>query len=203
VTSSPPLQFFILLVASWLRRHQGEAIEYLRAENRVLRARLGPKRLRFTDPERRLLAERGKPLGRRLLAEMASLATPETILRWYRESRGEYDGSRRGGPGRPRSHGDAVQQLLTMACDNPAWGYTRLRGALENLGLELGRSAIQRILKEHGIEPAPLRGKTMPSTAGSATALSRASPLLIARRPTGHCLDFGRRSGRCCSARGC
>jgi putative transposase len=39
-----------------LRRHQGEAIEYLRAENRVLRARLGPKRLRFSDSERRLLA---------------------------------------------------------------------------------------------------------------------------------------------------
>ena len=43
-----------------------------------------------------------------------------------------------------------------------SWGYTRLRGALENLGLGLGRSTIQRILKEYGIEPAPLRGKTMP-----------------------------------------
>ena len=49
-----------------------------------------------------------------------------------------------------------------MARENPSWGYTRLRGALENLGLHLGRSTIQRILKEHGIEPAPLRGKTMP-----------------------------------------
>jgi hypothetical protein len=44
-----PLPFVILLVASWLRRRRGEAIEYLRAENRVLRARLDPKRLRFTD----------------------------------------------------------------------------------------------------------------------------------------------------------
>jgi len=49
----------IFLVASWLARH-GEAIEYLRAENRVLRDRLGPKRLRFTDAERRLLAEKGR-----------------------------------------------------------------------------------------------------------------------------------------------
>ena len=48
-----------------------------------------------------------------------------------------------------------------MARENPSWGYTRLRGALENLGLHLGRSTIQRRLKEHGIEPAPLRGKTM------------------------------------------
>jgi len=44
----------------------------------------------------------------------------------------------------------------------PRGGYTRLRGALKNLGLDLGRSTIQRILKEYGIEPPPLRGKTMP-----------------------------------------
>jgi transposase len=164
VTSAAPLQFLILLVASWIGRRQGEAIEYLRAENRVLRARLGPKRIRFTDAERRLLAEKGKPLGRKLLAEMASLATPDTILRWYREQVAtKYDGSRtRGGPGRPASRCDKVQQLLTMARENPSWGYTRLRGALENLGFDLGRSTIQRILAEHGIEPAPLRGRTMP-----------------------------------------
>jgi hypothetical protein len=95
VTSAAPLQFLILLVASWIGRRQGEAIEYLRAENRVLRARLGHKRLRFGDGERRLLAQKGKPLGRKLLAEMASLATPETILRWYREQvAAKYDGSR-------------------------------------------------------------------------------------------------------------
>ena len=49
-----------------------------------------------------------------------------------------------------------------MARENPSWGYTRLRGALQNLGFNLGRSTIQRILKEDRIEPAPLRGKTMP-----------------------------------------
>jgi putative transposase len=159
-----PLHFLILLVGSWISRQQGEAIEYLRAENRVLRARVGGKRLRFTDAERRLLAEKGRALGQRLLSEMATLATPETILRWYRERvAAKYDGSRaRGALGRPRAHGAMVGQLLTMARENPSWGYTRLRGALMNLGCDLGRSTIQRILNEHGIEPAPLRGKTMP-----------------------------------------
>jgi hypothetical protein len=146
--------FLILLVASWLRRHQGEAIEYLRAENRVLRGRVGPKRLRFNDAERRLLGAKGKPLGRKLLGEVASLATPDTILRWYRERvAAKYDGSRtRCFQGRPRSHRDKIAPLLTMARDNPSWGYTRLRGELENLGLDLGRSTIARILKENGIE---------------------------------------------------
>jgi putative transposase len=165
VTSAAPLHFLILLVAGWIGRRQGEAIEYLRAENRVLRGRLGPKRLRFADAERRLLAQKGKPLGRKLLAEMASLATPATILRWYREQvAAKYDGTRtRARPGRPPTRADKVTQLLTrMARENPSWGYTRLRGALENLGFDLGRSTIQRILTEHGIEPAPLRGKTMP-----------------------------------------
>jgi hypothetical protein len=54
-----------------------------------------------------------------------------------------------------------------MARENPTWGYTRLRGALRNLGSDLGRSTIQRILKEHGIEPAPLRGRTMPWKTGA------------------------------------
>jgi putative transposase len=76
-----PLQFLVLLLGSWISRRQGDAIEFLRAENRVLRSRFGPRRLRFNDAERRLLAEKGKPLGRRLLAEIALLATPETILR--------------------------------------------------------------------------------------------------------------------------
>ena len=92
VTSTAPLHFLILLVASWIGRRQREAIDYLRAENRVLRARLGAKPLRFADAERRLLAEKGKPLGRKLLAEVASLASPETILRWYREQVAEAEG---------------------------------------------------------------------------------------------------------------
>ena len=101
----------------------------------MLRSRLSPRRLRFTDSERRLLAEKGKPLGRELLAEMASLATPETILRWYRERvAAKYDGSRsHNARGRPAARGDKVEQLLTMARENPTWGYTRLRGALKNL----------------------------------------------------------------------
>ncbi|MGA2450316.1 MAG: helix-turn-helix domain-containing protein [Polyangiaceae bacterium] len=129
-----------------------------------LQAHAGSKRLRFTDAERRLLAEIGRPLGRARLVEMASLARPETILRWYRQQvAAKYDGTAaRSGPGRRRSPSDTVEQVVAMARDNPSWGCTRLRGALENVGLTLGRSTIQRILKAHGIEPAPTRGGTMP-----------------------------------------
>ena len=79
-----PFQFLVILMAGWIHRRQPLAIAYLQAENRVLRERLGTRRLRFTDAERRLVAEKAEGLGRTMLAELATLATPETILRWYR-----------------------------------------------------------------------------------------------------------------------
>jgi putative transposase len=150
-------------MAGWIHRRQQLAIAYLQAENRMLRERLGTGRLRFTDAERRLLAEKGERLGRTMLSELATLATPETILRWYRRMiAAKYDGSEtRRSPGRPPTASDVTKQLLTMARESPSWGYTRLRGALRDLGFDMARSTIQRILRDNGIEPAPRRGKTL------------------------------------------
>jgi hypothetical protein len=52
--------------------------------------------------------------------------------------------------------------VVTIATENPSWGYTRLLGALRNLGHELSRNTIKRIMLEHGLEPSPSRGKRMP-----------------------------------------
>jgi len=156
-----PVQFLAAWIGTWLGRHQQQAIEYLRAENRALRDQLGGRRLRLTDPERARLAILGKALGRQGLREMATIATPDTILRWYRDLVGrKYNGSKNRGAGRPRKPSEIVRLLLRMAKDNPRWGYTRLRGALRNLGYEVGRNTIKRILKEQGLEPAPMRGKS-------------------------------------------
>lgn len=60
-------------------------------------------------------------------------------------------------------HGRHLHRLVVQfATENPTWGYTRLRGPLANLGHELGRNTIKRILAEHGLGPAPKRGKTIP-----------------------------------------
>jgi len=154
-----PLQFLAAWIGTWVTRHQERAIAYLKEENRVLRARLGG-RVCLTDPERRSLARIGKELGRKALGEVAGIATPDTILRWYRELVAKkYDGSRKRGPGRPRKAHEIVKLLVRMATENPTWGYTRLRGALRNLGYEIGRNTIKRVLKEQGIEPTPTRGR--------------------------------------------
>ena len=59
-------------------------IEYLAAENRILKAQL-KGRLKLSDAEQATLAEIGHRLGRKVLAEVATVARPETILAWYRE----------------------------------------------------------------------------------------------------------------------
>ena len=105
--TSPALEFLIVTVAGWLNRRQVSAVEYLIAENRVLREQLEGKRLRLTDAQRRRLAVKGKAIGRKALGEVASVVTPDTILRWHRELVArKYDGSKRRGPdahGLPKS----------------------------------------------------------------------------------------------------
>ena len=154
----PPLQFLAAWIGMWVGEHQARVIEYQRAENAALLERLGKHRLRLTDGERRRLAKLGKALGRKALQEVATLATPDTILRWYRELvAAKYDSSKKHGPGRPKKAAEIERLLLEMATRNTTWGYTRLRDAMKNVGHDIGRTTVQRILAEHGIEPAPDR----------------------------------------------
>src|ERR1700737_2049919 len=149
-----PLQLLLAIFAGWVNRHQLDMIEYLQEENRVLKARLGGRRIRFTDAERRRLARKAQALGRRVLNQLETLATPDTLLRWYRELvAAKWDYSHRRGPGRPRVMENIVDLVLRMAQDNPSWGYTRIKGALANLGHGVGRGTIANILKEQGFGP--------------------------------------------------
>lgn len=141
-----------------MNQRQLQMIEYLREENRVLREQLGERRLRLTDNQRRRLAAKAKGLGRKLLAEVATIVTPETLLRWHQRLIAEkYDGSGKRGPGRPRTAAEIEQLVVQMAEENRDWGYRRIQGALSNLGHKLARSTIAEILERHGIEPAPER----------------------------------------------
>jgi hypothetical protein len=97
-------------------------------------------------------------VGRALLSGLATLVTPETLLRWYRELVArKYDGSKVRRAGRPPTEAEVAALVLQMARENPTWGYTRIRGALHNLGHALARSTIQSILADAGLEPAPER----------------------------------------------
>jgi len=148
----------MIALAGWVNERQLQTIEYLREENRVLREQLGERRLRLTDEQRRRLAARAKALGRKLLAEVATIVTPETLLRWHRRLIArKYDGSGKRGVGRPRTAAEIEELVVQMAEPNRDWGYRRIQGALSNLGHEFARSTIADILQRHGIEPAPQR----------------------------------------------
>ena len=147
-------------MASSLERQSAAQIEYLKAENRALRARLGKRRLLFTDAERRTLATLAKAIGSRFLADLNPMVSPATLLRWHRELVAEkWTFLERRRPGRPRTHIDIEQLIVRMATDNPGWGYTRIQGGLMYVDIKVGRGTIRRILKDHLIEPAPMRGR--------------------------------------------
>ena len=143
-------------LVGWLDQRQQAAMAYLIEENRVLRGQLHG-RIRLTDEERRRLAVHGHRLGRRRLRDVATIVTPDTILRWHRQliARKWTYAKRRGG--RPGVLTEIRRLVVRMAEENPTWGYTRIVGALKNVGHRVSRSTIARILKAHGIRPVPER----------------------------------------------
>jgi transposase InsO family protein len=154
-----PWQILVAAMASWITRQQDAAIDYLREENRILKHQLGNKRLRLTDDQRRRLAVLGKSLGRRALTDVASLVTPDTILRWHRQLIADKWTYKRRSHGRPRVMQVISELVVRMARENSRWGYTRIEGALRNLGHRVSRTTIANILKRNGLEPAPERGR--------------------------------------------
>lgn len=153
------LQLLLATFAAWSNRQQASVIAYLVEENRVLREQLesGGRRLRFTDDQRRRLAAKGKPLGRKALSQIATIVSPETILAWHRRliaAKWTYSQRRVGRPGVMLG----IRQLIVrMAEANPSWGYARIQGALRHVGHRVARSTIAKVLKEHGIGPSPDR----------------------------------------------
>jgi hypothetical protein len=129
-----PGNFVELLVAGmgcWIGRQAEARIEYLKAENRLLRSRLGRRRDLFSDAERRALATLAKEIGTEALRALDPLVSPATLLRWHRQLVAQkctlLQGQR---PGRPRTKIDVEQLVVRMARENPGWDYTRIHGAI-------------------------------------------------------------------------
>ena len=154
-----PWQLLLLVLAGWVNRRQQDVIEYLLVENRVLRQKLGKRRILLNDEQRRRLAVKGKILGRKMIEQVAGIVTPETILRWHRElvARHWDYSKRRQKAGRPAIPEETVDLILKLAKENPRWGYKRIQGAVANLGCVISDTAIANILRAHGMDPAPDR----------------------------------------------
>ena len=115
------MTMLLAMLAGWINQQQQEVIEYLKAENSILKDELlkatGKKRILLNDSQRRRLAILGKKLGRGVLSKIGGSFSPDTILKWHRKLVArKYDGSKhRGKGGRPRISVELKQYIIDMA----------------------------------------------------------------------------------------
>ena len=156
-----PWQFFFVVFCGWVNQRQTDIINFQNAQIDALLKKLGKKRILLTDDQRRILAVKGKSIGRKALRELTTIVTPDTILRWHRTLVAKkWDHSKKRKPGRPRIRQVIVDLVVRFAKENPEWGFDRIQGALKNVGYFICDTTVGNILKAHGIEPAPDRQST-------------------------------------------
>ena len=122
-----PWQFLLMVLAGWVNRQQQQVLEFQRAELEVLLELLGERRLPLNNDQRRRLAVKAKAIGRKALQEIATVVTPDTLLRWHRQlvarkwnfsDRRKSDSLRRD----PRRSGSTLDCSMTISGSMPlAW----------------------------------------------------------------------------------
>jgi len=153
-----PLQVLLMTFSGLVNRHQADIISYLVEENRVLKEQMRGRALRLNDDQRRRLAAKAKLLGRKALNMVATIVTPDTLMRWHRRLIGmkwTYEAKKR--VGRPGLMKTIKALIVRMATENPSWGYCRIQGELKEVGHTVASTTIANVLKENGIKPAPDR----------------------------------------------
>jgi hypothetical protein len=107
-------------------------------------------------PDRAVLAALARLLPGSYLRELRLIISPRTLLRWHADLVRRHWAYPRCGPGRPRTAPAIRALILEMARDNPGWGCRRINGELTGLGYKLAPSTVWQILKDAGVDPAPL-----------------------------------------------
>ena len=116
-----PLHILLASLAGLINQRQAEVLEYLIEENRVLKEQLKGRRFNLSDDQRRRLAAKGKRIGRRLLMQVATIVTPDTILRWHRRliaAKWTYPSKRVGRPGLMK---EIRALIVRFAKENTGW----------------------------------------------------------------------------------
>jgi putative transposase len=142
----------------------------LRHQLTVLRRQVGRPRLEAAD--RALLAAISRALPR--VGWSCFLVTPETLLRWHRRLVAGAWTYPRHRQGRPALDHDVQQLIIRLAKENPRWGYRRIQGELQQLGMRVSATAIRTTLCRHGLDPAPRR----PTTAWRAFLCQQAAAIV-------------------------
>ena len=146
----------LLVIAGSTQKQLASQIQYLKAENAVLRSKL-PHRISVSAQEKSRLAKFAAKLGK-AFNELVTIVSPDTLRRWIRQSQ-KPGGITQTQEGRPRTKQE-IRELIVMLARENNWGYTRILGELRKLGIQaVSRNTAKNILKENGLEPGPKRGE--------------------------------------------
>jgi putative transposase len=127
-------------------------IVVLRHQLAVLRRQT--RRPQLTTTDRLFLAAASRLLPRSRWPSF--LVTPTTLLRWHRRlvTRRWTYGRR---TGRPPIGGEIRALVLRLARENPRWGYQRIVGELNGLGIAVSATTVKKVLCPAGLGPAGSR----------------------------------------------
>jgi len=128
-------------------------IAVLQHQLAVLRRQV--KRPRYTSHDRLVLAGLARLLPRERWPVF--LVTPATLLRWHRELVAGRWTCPHTGEGSRGLDPEVVELVLRLARDNPRWGYLRIVGEARKVGVRVSATSVRRILRRHGLSPAPRR----------------------------------------------
>ncbi|GAB6188041.1 integrase core domain-containing protein [Thermopirellula anaerolimosa] len=146
----------IMLLARATQAEMAQMVDYLKTENRILRAKL-PKRVEVTAAEREQLVKRGKSLGSKI-KDLITIVSPRTFARWASgeiKSVGKKNETKGGRPRKP----DEVRELVVKMAKENAWGLGRIMGELKKLGLNICKGTVRNILLENALDLGPTRGE--------------------------------------------
>ena len=145
----------VVLLARGERSKELEIL-VLRHELSVLRRRV--KRPALEPHDRVLLAALSHLLPQDRWR--AFFVTPETLLRWHRRLVARHWTHPHRRPGRPALSAEMCELILRLARENSSWGYRRIVGEMQSLGITVSASAVRRLLVKAGLPPAPRRSDT-------------------------------------------
>jgi putative transposase len=146
----------LAVLAAATQRQLAKYLQFVEAENRMLRGRL-PKRLILTPQERRRLVKLGQPLGL-AVRDLITTVTYPTYLRWVREAKTNKKGKTKS-VGRPKKP-VALRDLILKIARATGWGYTRVLGEIRKLtSRKVSRQTVRNIMLAEGLEPGPKRGE--------------------------------------------
>jgi putative transposase len=145
----------LTLIAGATDSELAKYVEYLKAENKILRARL-PAKIDTTEAERDRLLKVGKPLGSKI-QDLITIVSLRTLQRWVQASDGKEKGpteAKTAAQGNRKP--EEIHDLVLKVRKETGLGAGRIKGELYRLGYKnIGRTTINRILRENGFKPEP------------------------------------------------